>query len=258
LSPVSVKRLVKAGEGVFWTVYTASGEKWLRLHGLASVCLALGVDKLRKSPVILPMRYTRSLTSWRSALFASQFAGDDFSNPISRAALEQLTGLTSRSQRRYQRAMGKRLEAQQNATPTDLRWKAGLEFPKELFPPGAHVDVVDGPNGREYWIMLRLPNSYRANLKQGARGMMRKVNSTLSAKRYSPCICEGEEQKRTRLYYQKRKAAQRRAQSLKPGVFFQVGSELDGRAVAETLGKAKLWTRAEVKGYNVRYGFSFT
>jgi hypothetical protein len=207
LSPVSVKRLLRAGEGVFWMVYTVDGQRWLRLHGLASMCVSLGVDKLRRDPVLLPMRYARSLKSWRAAIYAAQFAGDDWSNPISRRVLAELTGWGARTQRNYQRAMDARMETRQNAALTTKTWERGDEIPEGHYP-----DYV----GDEIMLLRRLPNSYRSDLRHGRRGMVRRVNKRLNA-RNSIRFCGMEAQERVKLFYQEQRAAQRRIQAMDEG-----------------------------------------
>lgn len=79
VSPGTVRRLLNAGEAAFWHRYNRRIGGWfIALSGLAAVCLFFGVDKLRHSPVYVPLELVRTVKKFRAAIFASPFArGDD-------------------------------------------------------------------------------------------------------------------------------------------------------------------------------------
>ena len=234
LSPGTVRRLLDAGDGAFWDRYTKAGKPWIRLRGLAPVCEALGVEKLRHDPVLLPDRSARTLRAWRSAIFATLF-GRDFGTPISRRVLEELTGRSPRTQRNYQAAMGKRMQGRQNAAVSGEPWK-----PAEDPPDGHFVDYVNG----KLVILRRLPNSYKAKLKRGRRGMTRRVNKTLNARKPVRICGTGEQPQSRRLFYTEPSAAQRRLQAKQEGdQFFVAAAELNGRPAKQSRCGAALWSR---------------
>ena len=242
LAPGTLRRLVKRGDGVFWTAYrrdsTRNGERWLQLRGLAAVCVALGVGKLRKTPVRIPLRLARTLRGFRAGLLAGFFAGDEFSRPISRRSLEVLTGASPRTQRRWQRLVCQTLESQQNAAPTTDPWERG-----DAVPEGHFVDLV----GDQVVLLKRLPNSYRSKLPNAARGMARRVNGQLNARDDSIRIRGMETRKRDRLFYYKRQGAQRRIQACDEGdLFYLAGAEVRGRPATTARGGTFLWTRMRI------------
>ena len=237
LSPGTVRRLLDVGDGTFWDRYTKNGRRWLQLRGLAKVCEALGVEKLRRDPVLLPDRYARTLRAWRAALYSSQFTGD-WSKPISRRTLEELTGRSARTQRYYQAAMRRTLQARQNGTPTETAWKRG-----EPVPDGCFVDLVNG----KATVLKRLPNSYRTSLRQGQRGMLRQANRLLNAGH--SLRREGRETRTQtdKLFYLVQHSALRRLQAREPGdQFFLVGAEMNGKPTSKSRGGTVLWSRLSV------------
>jgi hypothetical protein len=237
LSRSSVCRLLQAGEGTFWHVYEDQGQRYVRLQGLASVCVALDVEKLRSNPVYIELRYARSLKAFRAACFYARFAGDKPSNPISRQTLEDLSGVKTRTQRSYARALGDRLDVNQNAATTSREWTRGDDVPE-----GHFVDYVDGDTR----VLRRLPNSYQAGFLVAARGMMRHVNRRL---RGNSARTEGaEERSCKRLFYRSQKASNRRMQRKAEGDWwYSIGGDIDGqKAVNASRCGAVLWTQNRI------------
>ena len=229
-----MRRLLDAGAGVFWETYRNGGAQWIRLRGLAAVCDALGVKKLRGDPALLPAKHAKTLKAWRAAIYASLF-GQDFGTPISRRVLQELTGRSARTQRYYQTAMGKKMARRQNAAVTDMTWRRGEEPPDGYF-----ADYVNG----KIVILQRLPNSYKSKLKRGRRGMMRRVNKTLNVRKPVRICGTGEQPQSRRLFYTEQSAAQRRLQAKQEGdQFFVAGAELKGKSAKESRCKAALWSR---------------
>ena len=237
LSDSSLSRLLSAGSGVFWTVWRRGGQRWLRLVGLARVCVALGVERLRRRPVLVPMRYMRSMRTFRAAGVYARFAGDEFSRPISRSVLEELTGVAERTQRAYQRALSGCVESECNAATTRKRWRPGDEVEAREF-----VDYVDG----ETRVLQRLPQSYRCSLLATARGRIRKVNRRLrgeAGRNDGPAA-----RNVTRLFYDSPAASVKRSQQRVEGdSWYHRGGDVDGRkTVKRSRCGAMLWTRNRI------------
>lgn len=274
LSPSSISRLLRMGEGTFWTVYHDGEERYVKLRGLANVCVALDVDKLRADPVYIGLRYARSLKAFRAACLYARFAGGEPSNPISRKTIADLTGVSSSTQRAYARALGDRLDVRQNAATTRQpeeelsdddddqhdheeradsvqnrvtragKWEPGDELPDEddENPGSLFVDYVDG----ELRVLRRLPNSYQAGFLAAPRGMMRHVNQRL---RGQASRTGGEaDRSEKRLFYRSQKAAHRRMQRIVEGDwFYSLGGDIDGqKTVNVSRCGAVLWTQVRI------------
>lgn len=234
LSPGTLRRLLKRGEGTWWE----RGGGCLWLHSLYRICEALHVEKLSHSPANIPWPWIKSLKVFRSACYASMFpSGSFWSNPISRKALEKLTGKTGRTQRNYDKALGEYIEKQDNVAMTGISLKHGTEIPDGYF-----VDKIV-VNGEEVIVLLkRLPNSFRTEFTKAARGMTRKVNQQLRQ-----LFCQEKKSTRERLFYQDAKAAHRRIQRAKENDWFAVqGAEISGHRVSKTRGGRVLWTPVQM------------
>lgn len=245
LSASVLCRLLQAGDGTFWTVYEADGERWIKLRGLANVSEALGVEKLRANPVYLELRYARSLRAFRAACLYSRFAGDELSNPISRKTIEKISGVKPRTQRAYARALGDRLDVQQNAATTSREWSRGDDV-----PDGHFVDYVDG----ETRVLRWLPNSYRLHFLVAPRGMTRHVNRQLRG--HSARTPGAEARNVKRLFYKSARGAVRRMQQLAEGDwFYHPGGDVDGeKTVKASRCGAMLWTQTRIANGRVYCG----
>ena len=235
LSPGTLRRLIKSGSPTFWKVFFQDGVKWLELRGLAAVCERLDVIRLSNSPVLIPIRWARSLLAFRSACYASMFPESDWSNPISRKVIEELTGRTARTQRNYDQALSGKLDKRDNAKIVNGKPKHGDEL-----LPGQFVDKVRTREGDEHLVLLeRLPNSFRTGFTKSARGMMRKVNQQLRGN--SPRHVGGETQRK--LFYRDHHAAGRRIQEQRETDWFCIaGADVGGRHVSKTRSGAALWS----------------
>lgn len=237
-SPGTLRRLLKAGDGLFWTRYV-KGEPWLALSGIAAVCSALGVAKLRAAPVLVPIARCATLAEFRGAIVESRQAGSDadgtWSAPISRRVMADVTGYCERTLRNWQAAPGSSLERRSNGVLTSFEWRPDMKL-----PPGHVVDRVAG----NLVVLRRLPNSYRSGLQRAPRGMIRRVNKLLSA---SSLRIGGRETKRERLFYREVKPAQRRLQEREEGdEFFVQEAELNGVPVRRSRCGATLWSQWRV------------
>jgi len=200
LSPASVSRLLQTGEGVWWRVYRHGGQRWVSYRSLGNVCISLGVQRLRHHPVLAPLRFARTLRTFRAACVYGRFAGFKLSSPISRAMLQRLTGVAPRTQRAYASALSDTVDVVGNAALTSQTWAPGDGDP----PDGHFVDYVDG----KLRVLRRLPNSYRCALLPTARGMLRRVNRRLRG--HSVQTAGTGQRNAGRLFYHKPKSAVRR------------------------------------------------
>ena len=238
LSPSTVSRLLRDGRGTWWRVYRHNGQRWVAYRSLGNVCVSLGVQRLRKRPVVAPMRYARTLRVFRAACVYGRFGGDRLSAPISRATLERLTGVAPRTQRAYASALTNTVDVVGNAAVTSQTWAPG----DGDVPDGHFVDYVDG----ELRVLRRLPNSYRCKLLPTARGMLRRVNRRL---RGNSVHSAGTGQRNVgRLFYDKASASVRRGQRAEDGDWwYNLGGDLDGQRVAHwARSGVRLWTQNRV------------
>ena len=234
LSPGTLRRLLKRGEGTWWEC----GGGCLWLHSLLRVCIALEVERLRFSPMPIGWRWLKTLKAFRAACYASPFpSGSFWSNPISRRVLEGWTGKTGRTQRNYEKALGKRIGKRENVATTGIPLTHGTEIPRGYF-----IDKVI-VNGEEVLALLkRLPNSFRVEFAKAARGMTRRVNQQLKQ-----LVCQEKTSTRERLFYQDAKAAHRRIQQAEEGDWLAVkGIEVGTHRVSRTRGGSVLWAPVQV------------
>jgi len=248
--PDTVKRLLRAGHGVWWRVTP----EWVYLRGLAQVCAALELPRLRKNPVIIPLQFAKSLRAFRAALHASQFAGDKFSNPISRKVLTGITGYSRRTQSNWERALPDTIEKRKNGQATDLPWQRG-----DPVPDGHYITVIGG----KATVVKRLPQSYRSALFTAQRGRMRKANNFLSGNscrqgvgpehQFGPCALatndgrQGwQEQRAEKLFYYERTAAKRRWDQLTEGESFYIARTDQYKRPVRDRSGAVLWQRVQV------------
>lgn len=212
LSPGSKRqttRWLDAGEGLFWEqVRDKDGDK-VRLKGLDKVEVALGVLDC-KEPVYIP--FGGSLKTWRSNLYTSFFAGEDFTQ-ISQEKLSKLFGRSARTL--YEWSKNEHLEVRHNMSWTEYdgdpdHYPAGIlgalgieEETGEIKNMWAeHWDdlpaCADRPDGKKWTyrrgdkrvICWTLPNGYRCGFDSGPRTTLqkrakRKVRKTLNMGRGS-------------------------------------------------------------------------
>lgn len=247
LAPGTVRRLLNAGNGTFWTVnYYADGRRWLDLHGLRRVCVALGVDKLRRDPVRVPWRYLKTLRAFRVALYSALFAGDKFSNPVSRAVIEKRIGYKARTQRYWQAAAGEKMAMRQNAALTSTTYAQWEEL-RQMDPEAMRGLFPDFLESDELSIFKRLPNSYRADLPRAARGMVRRVNQQLrSGNPVRQDQTGTRNSDRLKLYYTNQRGAQRKMQLLQGDEPFYLVQPGRGDEPVTTRGGAVVWSRWQI------------
>lgn len=219
LSSLSIYRILKSGNNIFWTTYSLNGNLYIHLRGLARVCLSLKLDRLACSPVLIPIEGSKSLKSWRAYLYASFFTRDD-PTQISRKVLERLTNYSRQTMATWDRALKWTIRKTYNAAlvkeNVDLSYKC-----KE----GEYLDKVNG----KIVVLKKLPTSYSANLMKCSRGIMRQVNRKLWS------LSEAVRDKPQRLFYTDVSYALKRVQAKQENdEFFLINPQ-------QTEGGTRLW-----------------
>lgn len=217
LSRTTLAHILRKGEGIFWRGYRRDGEPWLKLCGLAQVCLTIGINRNRLAydPLEMPLHWGKTLAGFRAIAYASMhpIATDEepFGNPISRATLEESVGFSRQTLYRWEQLLGDRIQKRTNAYQ-NRRWN-----PEKDLPANSYVDYV----GNKLALFTRLPNSYALiGFRRAPRGMIREVNERLGN---SPRLDEQQdpgEARRERLFYRRPQAVARRIQQRTEGDWF--------------------------------------
>ena len=253
LSADYTRRLLRSGDGVFWTLYRKRGALWIRLHGLGAVSLALGVERHYKRPMLIGVDDIARLQSWRGCLLASQLAvKEQWTQPISRAALSAKVGYTGRTQRRWQRAADGLIDRRKNGALLD--WDSfcvnGYIDPERLAEHNAYVDKWGGRRR----IVQRLPNSYRVNATAARRGILRRVNEDLSGQSLTDGL-RGE--RKPKLFYadgQTKQIARRLQEQTEGDTFYEQVAWVGKRKAKCTASGTWLYGVHSIVNGSVRYG----
>jgi hypothetical protein len=173
-----------------------NGEHVIIIRGLERVAQDLGVSRITQAAYI-PATELRRLKAWRVACWDAFMAGRSGrrSRPISRRILERLSGVDPRSQRRYHSA-SKRITAQRNIAITSM--------PSMLLDGVIEFDEKPQAFDLGGKVALRLPNSYKVRARLAPRGMIQRINKSLS----SVCFPNGGhgQRREQRLFFDQRGA----------------------------------------------------
>ncbi len=164
-----------AGEGKFWEVKdrrdAEGGGQLIELYGLAKVALSLGITKLTKSPRLIPLEAFSDLRTFKALIYASWFDNDD-PNPISRATIKDLSGLSIPTQVTYDKLSATQVTKNVAIIGPDLK-----EVPDNMKEVGYYKTVIKNKEQ----LCKRLPNSYFCNLPQAPQRSIRRANNRLAA-----------------------------------------------------------------------------
>ena len=167
-----LRNLLRAGNSIFW--HRDKERIWLR--SVANVASQLEVHQLNR-PITLP---TTTLLANIKTVRANFYAisHSQRKSPISRAKLADITGVSERTQRRYDQVA----QIQKTANyclelPSDDPQNAAWHQRHAAF------DFIDkhgryGPAGKQYRA-FQLPNSYTISYQTAAKGRTRKINQQL-------------------------------------------------------------------------------
>ena len=173
-----LRNLLAEVGGGFWE--RDAERVWLR--SAAKAAAALGVERLRGRPVGVPLEaLLGGIGTVRAHLYASFHSGRKESNPISRATLEELTGVPARTQRAYEEIAG--VESERNVAVGEPYTEEAMR--EQAWERGKAVfHFVDGRGrrgraGRAY-VAWHLPNAYEGPHQQLCKGRQKKINRELA------------------------------------------------------------------------------
>lgn len=176
-----LRQLLTAGEGVFWERRCSrSGEDRLWLFGIRRLCQALEIEHLSGERVELPLAaLVGNIGKVRAALYATFHAGR-VESPISRATLTEVTGVSERGQRTYDK------QCQVTARPNYsliAPYSAETQRIQTYQTMTPHFTFTDhrgrhGAVGKQY-TARQLPNSYTTSWQRSPSSQKRKLNKRL-------------------------------------------------------------------------------
>lgn len=167
MSRETLRQTLKGGDGTWWEVVSHKKGDRLYLKGLRKTCRYLGVDRLRKSPVLLPLEVFRKIGDFKAHVYATLFNGND--RPMSRQTINQITGISNRSQRNYEKKA--RVQTTQNWSRSRLPHRLS----KEALGQGEYQRYEKGV----WYLYKRLPDTRSTNYQVARRGMLRRLNRVL-------------------------------------------------------------------------------
>lgn len=177
------RNLLRDGEGIFWQ--QKNGRLWLA--SVARVALALGVQRLNQRPVMVPVAILMNKIGVVRAHFYASFHSSRMEQesaerqPIARATLADLSHVTAKTQRTYEKQA--RVQAERNFAVGELY---SPERAKEVaWQKGqASFRLVDvaGKQGRPgaAYVAWQLPNSYSGPHALLGRGRQKRINRQLA------------------------------------------------------------------------------
>ncbi len=167
-----MRNLLAAGQGTFWV--RDKSDLWLKSQ--SKVALALGVTRFNKDAVQFEIdQLLQPIGRWRATLYASLHAGE--SSPISRATLQDMTGVCPESQRKYERQQAIRPKPQfaiYYDTTSEAQWQHGHAATQIIDQRGLH-----GRAGQTV-LLRQLPNSYQSDRAPIKTGLKRRLNRNLA------------------------------------------------------------------------------
>ncbi|MEZ4591894.1 MAG: hypothetical protein R3D55_12255 [Chloroflexota bacterium] len=177
-----LRNLLAQGDDLFWV--RGNGRIWLR--SVAKVAFALEIPRLKLRPVALPVAVLRQkIGTVRAHLYAtfhsSRTRPDQAKKPISRETVEQITEVTPRTQRRYERKAKVKRQAQfaigAAATTDNLQVRAWEQGPATF--QFKDFKGQQGPQGKSY-VAWQLPNSYVGPHAPQPKGRQKRINQSLT------------------------------------------------------------------------------
>lgn len=176
-----LRQILADGKGIFWE-RDDRGRLWL--YGRARVAAQLEIGRFQHDPVQLTVeQLTDTIGNVKAHFYAtlhSSRANSDKANPISRETLETLTGVSGRTQQRYDERVG--IEKQQAIgvggsysaeNQQNLLWQGKSTF-KFIDKKGQQ-----GQTGTAY-IAWHLPNQYGAVHQSAPTKQRRRLNKRLA------------------------------------------------------------------------------
>lgn len=178
-----LRNLFAQGDDIFWQRDGAAGQDariWLR--STAKVARRLGLARLCKRPVAVSLNILlEGVGTVRAHFFASFHSGREKDSPVARQTLEDLTGVSRRSQQLYEARAG--VKKQQNWVVADpyaedevqhRAWQQG----NAVFELRDHQGK-SGPAGASY-VAWQMPNSYVGPHTPQAPSRKKRINRQLA------------------------------------------------------------------------------
>jgi len=172
-TPRILARHLALGNGSFWDITSQKWGSQIKIYALKTVCQYLSTfldgNKYYRD---LPAERFNTLRARRSQLFASIYKPQGIqANPMSRASIEEYTGLNKIQQRRYEQ------EAKVKRTPTYAMQKAQdgkiVPIKQEIFTKRKGFGQVDKREG----------NIYHSKQQASSPGMLRRIRQELIGKK---------------------------------------------------------------------------
>ena len=234
-----IRQVLAQGEGIFWVQACGrDSRKQLYLAGAATVAKRLNVQQLARHNVLLPTDELLAGTQRAKALFYAAFhagraSADQPSNPIARATIATLTGVSERSQRTYDKLIG--VETKANYALTTVSKQGGGISAETAWQHGHASFTFTDHHGRhgatpQLYTAVRLPNSYRSPLKHAAHGRRRKISRQLNDDLVTIGAQGNIEQCRQRIFHRNGRQAIQASQRQGRTVYLQQHSLGDGLA----------------------------
>ncbi len=172
-----LRNLLNAGEDEFWV--RRDGRIWLK--STVKAAQALGVTRLQNRPVALPVSaLLGKIGEVRAHLYASFHSGRADA-PISRAALEESSGVHRRTQRRYEKTA--RVRRRRNfAIGGPATGENGEEQAWRQGNAAFQLKDYQGKQGAagKTYLAWQLPNSYAGPHAVAAKGRQKRINRELT------------------------------------------------------------------------------
>ena len=164
----TVYRQLAKGESIFWTVIPQNGTSRIYIHGISKVANDLQIHWTQRYFREVSVERFNTACKRRAELYASihKPAGTR-ANPMSRACITSMTGLSKGQQRRYEIVAGIK------RTPNYAVVFQGTGRSHTVYPEKM---IVEGKS-REYTINKRLGNIYHTRQSMSSRGQLKGLPS---------------------------------------------------------------------------------
>lgn len=178
-----LRNLMAQGDGIFWHRHDgASQEDRLWLRSPEKVAMTLGLRRFSRRPVTASLDILlEGIGTARAHFFASLHSGRDASSPIARKTLEDLTGVSRRSQQAYEARAG---------VETQHHWAVAETYSKEeaqhrAWKQGNALFILHDRQGRsgaagQSYLAWQMPNSYVGPHTPQAPARKKRINRRLA------------------------------------------------------------------------------
>ena len=179
VGPRQLRNLLSKGDETFWQQDKSNNRLWLRSQN--KIARSFGITRFRHHPVHLTLtNFLAPLGELNAHFYASFHSGRASKSPISRGAISALTGISRRSQQRYEKIAN--VKAAQNFVlgPTDNNRQREEHLWQHGCATFTYTDYrgIYGRKGKKY-LAWQLPNSYQGPHHRCSRNKRRLLNRKL-------------------------------------------------------------------------------